>query len=160
MLTRNKIAKLFTGALGDKKCRNLVSFFWKEVNISKTKRFLLNEKFLWKASCWGAGFPILRSCVQNQWVAPRSTHPFIFPRPLKRVPRISGNLVVKSKLPPWSDSRPWGNWSPSIKRSHKVFKFLSIFFFRIERILSENFHKKTISILSIHLHYLRDTLGK
>ena len=42
------------------------------------------------------------SFVQNQWVAPRSTQPFILLRSIKWVPGISGNLVVKSKLPPWS----------------------------------------------------------
>ena len=36
------------------------------------------------------------------WVAPRSTQLFILPRLIKWVPRISGNLVVKNKLPPWS----------------------------------------------------------
>ena len=39
---------------------------------------------------------------QNHWVAPRSTQPFILPRSVKWVPVISGNLVVKSKLPPRS----------------------------------------------------------
>ena len=43
----------------------------------------------------GAGFPIQGSRVQNHWVAPRS---------IKSVPGISGNLVVKSKLPPRSCS--------------------------------------------------------
>ena len=47
----------------------------------------------------GAGFPIQGSRVQNHWVAPRSTQPFIL-----SVPEISGNLVVKSKLPPRSGS--------------------------------------------------------
>ena len=44
------------------------------------------------------------SRVQNHWVAPRSTQPFILPRSTKWVPGISGNLVIKSKLPPLSDS--------------------------------------------------------
>ena len=39
------------------------------------------------------------SRVQNHWVAPRSTQPFILPRSIKWVPGISRNLVVKSKLP-------------------------------------------------------------
>ena len=52
----------------------------------------------------GAGFPIQGSRVQNHWVAPRSTQPFILPRSIKLVPGISGNLVVKSKLPPRSGS--------------------------------------------------------
>ena len=31
----------------------------------------------------GAGFPIQGSRVQSQWVAPRSTQPFILPRSIK-----------------------------------------------------------------------------
>ena len=45
------------------------------------------------------GFPIKGSHVQNHWVVPRSTQPFFFLRLIKLVPGISGNLVVKSKLP-------------------------------------------------------------
>ena len=52
----------------------------------------------------GTGFPIQGSRVQNRWVFPRSTQPFIHPRSIKWVTGISGNLVVKSKLLPWSDS--------------------------------------------------------
>ena len=44
------------------------------------------------------------SCVQNHWVAPRSTQPFILLRSIKWVPGISENLVVKIKLPPQSGS--------------------------------------------------------
>ena len=50
----------------------------------------------------GAGFQIHGTHGQKHWVAPRSTQPFILPRLLKWVPAISGNLVVKSKLPPRS----------------------------------------------------------
>ena len=43
-------------------------------------------------------------------------------RSVKLVPEISGNLVVKSKLPPQSGSSlEASNWTPSIKRGHKVF---------------------------------------
>ena len=49
-----------------------------------------------------AGFPIHGSHVQEHWVAPRLTQPFILPRLIKLVLGISGNLVVKSKLPPRS----------------------------------------------------------
>ena len=48
--------------------------------------------------------PIQWSCVQNHWVAPRLTQPFILLRLIKWVPGTSGNLVVKSKLSPRSDS--------------------------------------------------------
>ena len=42
----------------------------------------------------------LRRCwvLQNHCVAPTLTQPFIFPRSVKQVRGISGNLVVKSKL--------------------------------------------------------------
>ena len=40
------------------------------------------------------------SRVQNHWVAPRSTQPFILPSSIKWIPGISGDLVVKSKLTP------------------------------------------------------------
>ena len=50
----------------------------------------------------GARFPTQVSRVQNHLVAPRSTQPFILPRSIKLVSGISGNLVVKSKLPPRS----------------------------------------------------------
>ena len=43
-----------------------------------------------------------RSRVQIHWVAPRLTQPFFLAGSIKQVPGISGNLVVKSKLPPCS----------------------------------------------------------
>ena len=52
----------------------------------------------------GTGFPIQGSRVQNYWVAPRPTQPSIFPKLIKQVPGISGNLVGKSKLPLGSGS--------------------------------------------------------
>ena len=48
------------------------------------------------------GFPIKGSHVQNHWVVPRSTQIFIFLKSIKLVSGMSGNLVVKSKLPPRS----------------------------------------------------------
>ena len=48
--------------------------------------------------------PIQRSHVQNYRLAPRSTQSFVLPRSIKWLPGISGNLVVKSKLPPRSGS--------------------------------------------------------
>ena len=50
------------------------------------------------------GFPIQGFHVQNHWVAPRLTQPSILLRSIKWVPRISGILVVKSRLPPLSGS--------------------------------------------------------
>ena len=68
------------------------------------------------------------------------------------------------------------NWSPRryrmpkpqeffekrwIYQKEKAFvKSINDFFFRIGRILSKTFLKKTISILSIHLHPLEDALDK
>ena len=73
------------------------------------------------------GFPIQESHVQNHWVAPRSTQPFILPRSIKWVPGISGNLVVKSKLPPQSGTSPEAvephPWKGAMKRGHKVCLF-------------------------------------
>ena len=68
----------------------------------------------------GVGYPIQGSRVQNHWVAPWSTQPLILPRSIKWVPGISGNLVVKSKLPPRSGS---SLEAVDIKRGHKVFCF-------------------------------------
>ena len=53
-------------------------------------------------SGWGTGFPIQGYRVQNYRVALWSTQAFILLRFIKGVPGISGNLVVKSKLPPRS----------------------------------------------------------
>ena len=77
----------------------LLSSLWL---LSSLTIFLLSY-YLWPSG-QGAGFPIQGSRVQNHWVAPRSTQPFIFLRSIKWVPRISGKLVVKSKLPPRSGS--------------------------------------------------------
>ena len=64
---------------------------------------------------WSNGFPIQGSCVQNHWVAPRTTQASILPWLIKLVPGISWNLVVKSKLPPSSVSVVLGQFS----RIHK-----------------------------------------
>ena len=39
-----------------------------------------------------------RGNVQNHWVAPRSTQPFIIPRTIKGVPELPRDVTVKSKL--------------------------------------------------------------
>ena len=59
---------------------------------------------VWQTEIGNYGFPIQGSHVQNHWVAPRSTQSFILPRSIRWAPGISGNLVVKSKLPPQSGS--------------------------------------------------------
>ena len=63
---------------------------------------------------WDPWFPIQGSRAENHWVAPSSTQPFILPRSIKWVPGLSGNWMVKSKLPPRSgcsleavESHPW-----------------------------------------------------
>ena len=81
----------------------LVGQHWTWTNIDWNHNTLCYSMEQW-FSGYGAGFPIQGSCVQNQWVAPRLTQPFILPRSIKWVPGISGNLVVKRKLPPWSGS--------------------------------------------------------
>ena len=44
---------------------------------------------------YGAGFPIQRSLVQNHWMALTSRQLFIYLMPIKCVPGIPVNLVVK-----------------------------------------------------------------
>ena len=64
------------------------------------------------------------SHVQNHWVAPRLTQSFILLRSIKWVPGISGNLVVKSKLPPRSGSSFEAVEPHPSKRAIKFFKVL------------------------------------
>ena len=59
--------------------------------------------------------------VQDHWLAPRSTQPFILQRSIKWAPGISGNLVVKVTCLIEVALKPWGSWNPSIKRGYKVF---------------------------------------
>ena len=61
---------------------------------------------------YGAGFPIHGSRVQNHWVAPTSTQPFILPRSIKWVPGHSRDWGGKSKLPPRSYSVALKQLSP------------------------------------------------
>ena len=58
---------------------------------------LYHGAMTWCLRCW---FPIQGLRVQNHWVAPRWTQPFIVRRSIKSVPGIYGNWMVKSKLPP------------------------------------------------------------
>ena len=66
--------------------------------------FLLRHDLKWWSSGQDAGSPIQVFYIQNHWMAPRLTQPFIRLRSMKLVPGLSGNLVVKSKLPPQSGS--------------------------------------------------------
>ena len=77
-------------------------------------------------SCQGTGFPIQGSHVQNHWVAPRLTQPFILLRSIKWVPGIFGNLVVKSKLPPWTGS------SLEVVEPHPWKGAIKFFFFSVD----------------------------
>ena len=61
----------------------------------------------------------------------KSTQIFFLLRLIKWLPRISGNLVVKSKLPPQNspsletvERHPW-------KRGHKVFLWLQVYFYKV-----------------------------
>ena len=80
------------------------SFYYKNI----WRDYLLDFKILFFELSFlfirSIGYPIQGSRVQNHRVAPRSTQPFILPRSIKLVPGNSGNLVVKSKLPPRSGS--------------------------------------------------------
>ena len=70
----------------------------------------------------GVKLPIQGSCVQNQWVAPRLTWPFIFQRSIKRVPGNPGNLAVKSKLPPHGGSVTLRHLKPIHKKGPESLK--------------------------------------
>ena len=67
---------------------------------------LLPHSFIYNlVQFYTSGFPIQGvPCSNPLGGAPRSTQPFILSRSIKWVPGISGNSVVKSKLPPWSGS--------------------------------------------------------
>ena len=76
---------------------------WVPLKVIQAIEQCICEKVVWlveKESAKALNFAI----VQNHWVAPRWSQPFIFPRSIKWVPGISGNLVVKSELPPQSGS--------------------------------------------------------
>ena len=70
------------------------------------RHYIVVPKF--KESCvkWSNGLVVKALVqlfyVQNHWVAPISTQPFILSRSIKWVPRISEDLLVKSKLSPCS----------------------------------------------------------
>ena len=53
---------------------------------------------------------------KNHWVAPRSTQRFIFPRSIKRVPKIPEELGVKSRLSPRSCSATLRQLNPIHKK--------------------------------------------
>ena len=69
---------------------------------SRVLRYLIRW-VLWPSG-QGAWFLNQGSYVRNHWVTSRSTQSFILLRLIKWVPGTSGNLVVQSKLPPWSGS--------------------------------------------------------
>ena len=64
----------------------------------------------------GDRFSIQESHVQNHWVAPRSTQPFILLRLIKWVPGNSGEVVVKNKLPHQSGSLALKQLNPIHKK--------------------------------------------
>ena len=69
---------------------------------SRVLRYLIRW-VLWPSG-QGAWFLNQGSYVRNHWVTSRSTQSFILLRLIKWVTGTSGNLVVQSKLPPWSGS--------------------------------------------------------
>ena len=64
----------------------------------------------------GVGFPIQGSQVQNQWMAPRTTQPFIPQRSVKWIPESPETLVVKHKLSPRSESTALRQVNPMHKK--------------------------------------------
>ena len=71
---------------------------WLMIN-SKVYSTIMSLKWMLKDT----RFPIDGSHVQNHWVAPRMTQPFILLRLMKWVQGTSGHLVVESKLSPCGD---------------------------------------------------------
>ena len=61
------------------------------------------------------------------YVTPRPTQLFFLPRSIKRVPGISGELVVKSKLSPRSGCLALQQLNPIHKKGHNFFFFLKLF---------------------------------
>ena len=74
-----------------------IANLWRKVCLM----FIKNPTFTFKirlpncCSGYDAGIPIKESLVENRWVAPESTHPFILPRSIKLVSGIPGDGVVK-----------------------------------------------------------------
>ena len=71
----------------------------------KVKSFKRETRYWYYWQFDGYNFPTMAWTTvyrNGKLVAPRSTQSFILPRSMKWVPGISGNLVVKSKLPPRS----------------------------------------------------------
>ena len=101
----------------------------------------------------GTSFSIQGSCVQNHWMAPRSTQSFILLRSIKRVAEIYGNLLVKSKLPFWSDSL-------ALRQLNVIYKKGSLSFFlhthKIFCYKKNNKQGSVMTVSNISLHNLRD----
>ena len=68
-----KIIYIYKGLVHKCNCKYKCAFC---VNLKPS------DSFQWPSD-QGAGFPIQGSHVQNHWVAPRSTQPFILPRSVK-----------------------------------------------------------------------------
>ena len=73
-------------------------------NVYKNWTFTFNIRPTNYRSDQGAGFPIQESWIQNRWVVPMQTYPFIHLRLIKWVPGTPGHYMVKSKLSPLSGS--------------------------------------------------------
>ena len=67
------------------------------------------------------------SRIQNYWVAPKSTQPFIVSRSIKWVTGISLDLVVKSKMSPRSRSAAFKQLNPNYIKGVMTFFLKKVF---------------------------------
>ena len=90
---------------------------------------------------------------KNHWVAPRSTQPFTLPRSKKWVPGISGNLVVRSKLPLWTGS------SLEVVKPHLWKRAIKLFFLLHKNIILLIYFLKVILNPLSYIHRWQNTEG-
>ena len=114
-------AKIFIYKLWD---RCLISTLLERESVtSKDNVFYLHvyltEQFTLKSSIqW---YHLNTAKIQNYWLAPRSTDPFILQRLIKWVSGYPEDLVVKSKLSPHSGSVALQQLNHIHKKDHEVF---------------------------------------
>ena len=117
-------------------------------NVCKNWTFTFNLCLPNYRSGYDAGFPVQESRVQSHWVAPRLIHLFILLWLIKLVPRTPGNLVVKSKLSPWSRSVALRQLNPIHKKTTEAYLETSWTF--MMEFFSQNSKPLTIFAKTLH----------
>ena len=124
--------------LGDQHClvRNSAGFcfylfFHLRLSVNSWS-ILTAQSYLKALDSEGGRFSVQAYHVQNHLVAPTSTQTFILPRSIRWVPKISGKLVVKSKLLPRNGSNHSGcsagcEDTPKIGYSNQIWGEFDIF---------------------------------